>query len=71
MNSGRKIIKSPQAQPPFTFINKAGAELLGYSSPEEVIGTKVKDMYAVPEDRKRLCEKLEKDGGMERFRIHL
>src|SRR3990167_1437091 len=46
----------------FTFINKAGAELLGYSSPEEVIGTKVKDVYVDPEDRKRLCEKLEKDG---------
>src|SRR3972149_3769531 len=46
----------------FTFINKAGAELLGYSSPEEVIGTKVKDIYVDPEDRKHLCEKLEKDG---------
>ena len=46
----------------FTFINKAGAELLGYSSPEEVIGTKVKDIYVYPEDRKHLCEKLEKDG---------
>ena len=46
----------------FTFINKAGAELLGYSSPEEVIGTKVKNMYVDPEDRRRLCEKLDKDG---------
>src|SRR3972149_6921951 len=46
----------------FTFINKAGAELLGYSSPEEVIGTKVKDIYVDTEDRNRLCEKLEKDG---------
>ncbi len=46
----------------FTFINKAGAELLGYSDPKELMGTKVKDIYADPEDRKRLCEKLEKDG---------
>src|SRR3990167_463947 len=46
----------------FTFINKAGAELLGYSSPEEVIGTKVKDIYVDMEDRRHLCEKLEKDG---------
>lgn len=46
----------------FTFINKAGAEILGYSTPEEVIGTKVKDIYVDPEDRRRLCEKLEKDG---------
>ncbi|HLE87824.1 MAG TPA: PAS domain S-box protein [Candidatus Brocadiaceae bacterium] len=46
----------------FTFINNAGAELLGYSSPKEVIGTKVKNIYVDTEDRKRLCEKLEKDG---------
>ena len=52
----------PGVEGAFTFINNAGAELLGYSSPKEVIGTKVKDMYADPEDRKRLCEKLEKDG---------
>jgi PAS domain S-box-containing protein len=46
----------------FTFINKTGADILGYSSPEEVIGTKVKNIYVDPEDRRRLCEKLEKDG---------
>lgn len=46
----------------FTFINKTGAEILGYSSPEEVIGTKVRNIYVDPEDRRRLCEKLEKDG---------
>ena len=52
----------PGADGVFTFINKAGAEILGYSTPEEVIGTKVKDIYVDPEDRRRLCEKLEKDG---------
>lgn len=46
----------------FTFINKSGAEILGYSSPEEVIGTKVKNIYVDQEDRRRLCEKLDKDG---------
>ncbi len=51
----------------FTFINKAGAELLGYSAPEEVIGTKVKNIYVDPEDRKRLCEKLDKDGVWREF----
>lgn len=51
----------------FTFINKAGAEILGYSSPEEVIGTKVKNIYVDPEDRRRLCEKLEKDGVWREF----
>ena len=51
----------------FTFINKAGAELLGYGSPEEVIGTKVKNIYVDPEDRRRLCEKLDKDGVWREF----
>lgn len=51
----------PGAEGVFTFINRAGAEILGYSSPEEVIGTKVKNIYGDPEDRRRLCEKLEKD----------
>ena len=54
----------------FTFINKAGAEILGYSSPEEVIGTKVKNIYVDPEDRRRLCEKLEKDGMWKDFVSH-
>ncbi|MEK7699012.1 MAG: PAS domain-containing protein, partial [Planctomycetota bacterium] len=52
----------PGVEGVFTFINKAGAEILGYSTPEEVIGTKVKNIYVDPEDRRRLCEKLEKDG---------
>ncbi len=51
----------PGVEGKFTFINKAGAEILGYSSPEEVIGAKVKNIYVDPEDRKRLSEKLEKD----------
>ncbi len=52
----------PGVEGVFTFINKAGAEILGYSTPEEIIGTKVKNIYIDPEDRRRLCEKLEKDG---------
>ncbi|HLG29842.1 MAG TPA: PAS domain S-box protein [Candidatus Brocadiales bacterium] len=35
----------------FTFINQAGAEMLGYGSPEEIIGLSVKDMYVNPQDR--------------------
>ncbi|MCF6156904.1 MAG: PAS domain S-box protein [Candidatus Brocadia sp.] len=57
----------PGVEGVFTFINKAGAEILGYSSPEEVIGTKVKNIYGDPEDRRRLCEKLEKDGVWREF----
>ncbi|MDE1889105.1 MAG: PAS domain-containing protein, partial [Planctomycetota bacterium] len=46
----------------FTWINQAGAEILGYNSPEEVIGTRVKDVYVNPDERKKLIEKLEKEG---------
>ncbi|MDO8140340.1 MAG: PAS domain S-box protein [Candidatus Brocadiales bacterium] len=52
----------PGVEGVFTFINKTGAEMLGYSNPEELIGIKVKNIYADSEDRRRLCEKLEKDG---------
>ena len=57
----------PGVEGVFTFINKAGAELLGYSSPEEVIGTKVKNIYVDSEDRRKLCEKLDKDGVWREF----
>ncbi len=46
----------------FTWVNQAGAEMFGYKSPEEMIGTKVEDIYVDLEDRRRLVEKLEKDG---------
>ncbi len=46
----------------FTWINQAGAEILGYNTPEEAIGVKVDTIYVDQEDRKRLVEKLEKDG---------
>ncbi len=55
-------VSEPGVEGVFTFINKAGAEIFGYGSPEEMIGTKVKNIYVDPEDRRRLCEKLEKDG---------
>ena len=46
----------------FTWANRACAEMLGYESPEALVGTKVKDIYVDPDDRKKLVEKLEKDG---------
>lgn len=45
----------------FTWINQAGAELLGYASPEEVIGIPAKDTYVNPDDQKELIEVLEKN----------
>ena len=52
----------PGVEGAFTWVNKAGAEIFGYESPEEMIGTKVKDIYIDVDDRRRLVEKLEKEG---------
>ncbi|MDN3512068.1 MAG: PAS domain S-box protein, partial [Candidatus Jettenia sp.] len=57
----------PGAEGVFTFINKTGADILGYSTPEEIIGTKVRNIYVDAEDRNRLCGKLEKDGVWREF----
>ncbi|MBT5307419.1 MAG: PAS domain S-box protein, partial [Candidatus Scalindua sp.] len=46
----------------FTWINQAGAEILGYNTPEEVLGVKVETIYLDLKDRQRLVERLEKDG---------
>ncbi len=45
-------------------VNPPGAKLLGYNSPEEMIGKNVaKDLYYIPEDRKIFLEELEKRKG--------
>ena len=46
----------------FTWVNQSCAEMFGYESPEEMEGTKVKDIYVDEVDRKKLVDKLEKDG---------
>ncbi|MDR4504784.1 MAG: PAS domain S-box protein [Candidatus Scalindua sp.] len=45
----------------FMWVNQACAEMFGYESPEEMVGTKVSDIYVNPDDRRMLIEKLEKD----------
>jgi PAS domain S-box-containing protein len=52
----------PGVEGVFTWVNQAGAEMFGYKSPEEMIGTKVKDIYVDQIERKKLVERLEKDG---------
>ena len=60
----------PGADGVFTWINQAGAEILGYNTPEEVLGVKVETIYTDLKDRKRLVEKLEKDGVWKGFISH-
>jgi PAS domain S-box-containing protein len=52
----------PGVEGEFTWVNHACAEMFGYNSPEEMVGTKVKDIYVDPGDRWRLLEILEKHG---------
>ncbi|MBC8550042.1 MAG: PAS domain S-box protein [Candidatus Brocadiales bacterium] len=52
----------PGIEGAYTYINQAGAEILGYSSPEEVLGTRVVDIYVNSQDRNELIETLEKEG---------
>jgi len=45
-------------------INSPGAKLLGYNSPKEIIGKNLaKDLYYIPEDRKKFLEELKKRKG--------
>ncbi len=57
----------PGAEGAFTWVNQACAEMFGYNSPEEMMGTKSKDIYADPEDRWKHLEKLEQFGFLRNF----
>ncbi|GAX61324.1 hypothetical protein SCALIN_C22_0033 [Candidatus Scalindua japonica] len=57
----------PGVEGRFTWVNKSCAEMFGYASPEEMEGTKVKDIYVDQADRKKLLDKLEKDGASKDF----
>ncbi len=52
----------PGVEGVFTWVNQAAAEMFGYNTPEEMVGTKVKGIYVDPGDRWRLLEKLKNFG---------
>ena len=58
---------TPGINSEYTYINQAGAEILGYSSPEEVLGTRLVDIYVNAEERQELIETLEKEGECKYF----
>ncbi|MCR4290725.1 MAG: PAS domain S-box protein [Candidatus Scalindua sp.] len=57
----------PGAEGVFTWVNQACAEMFGYNSPKEMIGTKVEDIYLDPEEKWRHVERLEKYGVWKNF----
>ena len=54
-------------------VNPPGVKLLGYNSPKEIIGKNLaKDLYYIPEDRKRFLEELQKrKGGVKDYEVTL
>ncbi len=57
----------PGVEGKFVWVNQSCAEMFGYESPAAMEGTKVKDIYVDQGDRKRLVERLEKEGAWKDF----
>jgi PAS domain S-box-containing protein len=55
----------------FTMVSPAGARLVGYTSPEELIGHAVSEHYLDPEDRRNFLEALKKTGSVARYPVTL
>ena len=53
--------------------NPAGAKMLGYDSPEDIIGKNLaKDLYSIPEDRKKFLKELKKrKGNVKDYEVNL
>jgi PAS domain S-box-containing protein len=65
---GVAIIK-PDAE--ILSMNPAGAEMLGYDNPEELVGTNSTELYQNPEDRKALLEELAEKGYVKNYEMAL
>lgn len=50
-----------------THINSAGAKLFGFSSPDDLIGKKVNELYAHPFDHEKTLSMLFRDGEVNEF----
>lgn len=55
----------------FIEINPAGAKMLGFRSPEELIGKKVKNLYVYPKDREKYLEILKRNGQIKNWISHI
>ncbi len=62
---------TPSVDGIFTWINQAGAEVLGYSAPEKVIGQRIKDVFVNHEDLKELMELMVSNGVANDFNARL
>ncbi len=55
-----------------TLVSPSGARLLGFSSPEELLGRNIaQDFYYYPEERLLLIQKLRKDGYVDNYEVTL
>jgi PAS domain S-box-containing protein len=60
---------TPQGQ--FTYVNNWFARILGYDSPAELLRMRVQDLYAVPEQRQQLIDRLNRDGNVDDVVVQL
>jgi diguanylate cyclase (GGDEF)-like protein/PAS domain S-box-containing protein len=62
---------SPNIEGIFTWINQVGASLLGYKSPQRLIGKKLKTIFYMQQDLNDLFNQLEKKGIVKDFCVKL
>ncbi len=55
----------------FIDVNQAGANLLGYNKPQEIIGKKTKDIYVFPEDKERYTRFIKEKGYIRNWIAHV
>ena len=55
----------------FLYVNPSYANMMGYADPEELIGTQATDLYANPEEREAIFEKVMVDGYIENLELDL
>lgn len=55
----------------FIMVSPSGARVLGYDSPDELIGRDVQDVYADPEERRNFLEAVRKAGSVQSYPVVL
>jgi PAS domain S-box-containing protein len=63
------LYKTMQSDGTFLYINPYGARLLGFASPEELIGKAKSSQFYSPDLRAKLIDELHKDGKVSDFEI--
>jgi phosphate/phosphite/phosphonate ABC transporter binding protein len=69
IETSQDMVYETDAGGTFVMINQAGAEMLGYPSPWEVIGMKAQSVWRSPDDRMKYIDELQKTGMVKSYPI--